>query len=166
MSSQQWGPYLEQSYINRFNLSRIKSNAHGDAKTADGKYIEIKISLGSKNGNINIVQIRPDHTIDSYLIIVYDEHTGVMGTVRYVLIPSANLYNLIPLYGSYAHGTTDKHGAITNANIKGRNLEYALRPNIRTIRSLRISKPRALWNALVAYETDEKSVHDALNPVQ
>ena len=75
-----------------------------------------------------------------------------MGNVHVIAIPSNDLYELIPTYGSYAHGTIKKLGRITSKNMKGRNCEYALRPNPQKRKEN--DKNYDLWTELLKYEIE------------
>lgn len=65
------------------------------------------------------------------MILVYNLFEGEYGGVYLMIIPSKELYLLIPEYGGYAHGTNLKNGKITMSNLWGSGYEYALRPNPR-----------------------------------
>ena len=65
-------------------------------------------------------------------------------------IPAEIIYDLIVCYGGYAHGTCNKLGEITHANLKGRNCEYALRcdPNVKKGKNFK------LWNEFMKYKVE------------
>jgi hypothetical protein len=128
MSSQEWGPVMESFLKTSLQIDPKINEISGDGHK-NGNNIEIKVSLGSKSGQLNLVQIRPDHTIDYYLFVGYNLYEGDIGKAYVMKIPAADLYALLPIYGGYAHGTIKELGKITSTNIKGRNCEYALRPN-------------------------------------
>lgn len=146
LSSMQWGPLLEKYIKHKFNISKAKNSTSGDGCSSKGKNIEIKVSLGTSQGAFNFVQIRPDHNIHFYLFMAYDVHYGKEGKVYWFLCKSQELYKLIPQYGSYAHGTVSKFGKITYRNLKGRNMEYALRPSPKARKG---THPNTLWQVLL-----------------
>jgi hypothetical protein len=160
LSSNIWGPLLEKTLIENFNMVKTKLKTSGDCISTNGKKIEIKISLGDKNGGINIVQIRPDHDIDFYLIMVYNIFSGDIGEIYYILIDSKSLYNLIPMYGGYAHGTVEKLGKITAENINNRNCEYALRPNIKIQKPLKCA---LLWKHILLFQKNFTEIQSVLS---
>lgn len=129
LSSQQWGPLLESFIKEKFNIGPAVDSISGDGCSPKGLNIEIKVSLGDKGGQLNFVQLRPDHTIDYYLFLGYNLFEGGLGQTHWFLCPPKELYTLLPTYGGYAHGTISKLGGITMENIYGRGCEYALRPN-------------------------------------
>ena len=151
MSSQKWSVILEEYVKQTLSIKSKKNNTSGDGYK-NNINIEIKVSLGSKTGVLNYVQIRPDHDIHLYLLIGYDLFANILGKVHVIAIPSNKLYELIPTYGSYAHGTIKKLGRITRQNIKGRNCEYALRPNPQKRKEN--DKHYDLWTKLLECEID------------
>jgi len=119
----------------------------------NGKNYEIKISIHAKKSKLNFVQIRPDHNIDFYIFIgynMYDNNDKKIGKAYIFKIPSNIVYELIVLYGGYAHGTIKKLGEITINNIKGRNCEYALRCNP----NQKKGKDFDLWKEFKKYKVD------------
>ena len=127
LNPNQWGKLLENSVKEEFGFITTKDRCSGDCLTKHNKFkIEIKISLGSFDGQFNFVQIRPAHDINFYLFIIYNHNIGNFGQLYYLLIPSKELYSLIPEYGGYSHGTIQQNGKIIEINEK---YEYSLRPN-------------------------------------
>lgn len=118
----------------------------------NGKNYEIKVSLHSKKSKLNLVQIRPDHCIDYYLIGYYNLLIKEVGQAYFFKIPSKDFYDLVIKYGCYAHGSKKVLGEITESNYKGRNCEYALRcnPNVKS------PKNQIIWNELLKYEIEYK----------
>lgn len=120
----------------------------------NGINYEIKSSIHAKRSKLNFVQIRPDHNIDYYILIGYNMYKNdTIGKGYIFKIPSQVIYELVVIYGGYAHGTCAKLGKITHENIKGRNCEYALRcdPNAKKGKNLE------LWNELMKYEVEYNS---------
>lgn len=137
LSSQQYGPLLEKYIKNNLNILKKKDELSGDGYK-DGKNIEIKVTTVTNDGKLNIVQLRPNHKIDYYLILVYDLNYSDLGNVFFLFIPKIDINNLIVKYGAYAHGTYKKNGLISHNNFK--NYEFSLRPNM--------LKKDNLWNEI------------------
>lgn len=146
LSSMQWGPLLERFIKEKFKIGKPKNSTSGDGCSPKQKNIEIKVSLGTAQGTFNFVQIRPDHSIHYYLFLAYDLHFGKEGKIYWFLCNAQELYKLIPQYGGYAHGTVAKFGKITLRNMKGRNMEYALRPSPSSRQG---SNPYKLWQIMM-----------------
>ena len=145
---------MESIIRNDLNIEGPENETSGDGRK-DGVNYEIKVSLHAKGGKINFVQIRPDHNVNAYIFMSYNMYENEnenekekVGMAHIFNVPANKLYELIVLYGGYAHGTLSKLGKITNENIKGRNCEYALRcnPNAKKGKSLEI------WKELLKYE--------------
>lgn len=131
LSPTQWSVLLE-SYIKKlFGFNNKKSNVSGDAVSLNGKSIEIKVSLGTEKGDLNFVQIRPDHQIDYFLFLAYNVYEDELGKVYWFLAESKDIHQLLISNGQYAHGTKNKNGQITYDNLYGKNFEYSLRPNMK-----------------------------------
>lgn len=156
LSSMQWGPLLEKHIKEKFCINKAKNSTSGDGCSKKKKNIEIKVSLGTSQGSFNFVQIRPDHNIHYYLFLAYNLHYGKEGRIHWFLCKPQELYKLIPEYGGYAHGTVAKFGKITQRNMKGRNMEFALRPSPSATKG---SKPHKLWQILLKkFERTEKAI--------
>lgn len=141
LSSQKWSILLETYIKEIFNIRQPINNTSGDGYILHNKCkinIEIKISLNSDK--FNFVQIRSDHSIDYYLFLVYNLYENDYGKLYWFLVPSKELYDLIIIYGSYAHSTIKKLGEINKDNIYGKNHEYALRFNMK----------HKLWNIFIS----------------
>jgi hypothetical protein len=148
MQPTEWSKEMETHLMTKYGFNKPLDETSGDAFCSrSGKTVEIKVSLGGKNG-FNFVQIRPDHAIDYYLFLVYDVHdsTHPLGRIFFFLCEANELYALLPMYGGYAHGTLSKLGPIAIDTLRGRNCEYALRPNPH---ASPCSKPRMLWTELI-----------------
>ena len=126
LSSNMYSCLIENIIKKRFKIEKCKDNTSGDGISINNKNIEIKISLGDSTGKMNFVQLRPDHKIDFYLMLTYNKKED---KIFWFLCDPIILYNLLPEYGGYSHGTIKKLGKINLNNIYGRNLEYSLRPN-------------------------------------
>lgn len=161
LSSHQWGKIIEGHIIHKFNMKKCLTNTNGDAVSKCKKYVEIKASLGDTTGILNYVQIRPDHKVDYYIFLAYDVYSGTIGKLYWFLIPSKKLYELIPIYGSYAHGTIDRLGQITSSNLKGRHCEYALRLNPQSKNN---TKSKQLWDIFTQqFHKTEEDIYNILN---
>lgn len=160
LSSNQWSPLLEKHIKTMFNIGKCNSKTSGDGCSSNRKNIEIKVSLGDQYGQINFVQLRPDHDIDFYIFLAYNLFEGQNGELQWFLCKPDDLYELIPIYGGYAHGSIQQHGKITEENIKGRNLEYVLRANpTKNINT----KSRILWTVLVdRFGADESKIRNSI----
>jgi len=160
LSSNQWSVLLEQFIKQKFKMSRTQNNVSGDGITTKDLNVEIKVSLGADNGQVHFVQIRPDHKVDYYLMLVYNVHEGDLGNTYWLLCKSEELYALLPEYGGYAHGTIEKLGKITMDNIYGRNCEYALRPNpIAKVGT----KVKRLWDTMTdMFSVTEEDIHNII----
>lgn len=151
----QWGPLLEAHIKKLFSLKKPINRMSGDGHSTNGKNVEIKVSLGDVKGSFNFVQIRPDHKIDYYIFMCYNVFDDELGKIYWFLCPSNKLYELLPKYGSYAHGTIEKFGKIEMTNMYGHNYEYALRPDP-------INNTH-LWDILIKlFSCDEKYIMSQL----
>ena len=138
---------------NDLDIGKKINNISGNGCKNDINYV-IKVSLHSKECQLNIVQIRPDHNIDYYIIVYYNMcYDDNIGKGFIFKIPSDKLYKLVVKYGGYAHGCREKLGRITKDNIKGRNCEYALRCNPNNMKD----KNKKIWNKLLHYEVEYSS---------
>ncbi len=151
MNAQEWSFVMERHVKDVLGIGPKVDNVSGDGRV-NGYNVEIKVSLGSKDGKLSIVQIRPDHHIDYYVFVGYDLYDSDLGKVHVLRIPSKDMYNLLPLYGEYSHGTVGKLGKITHDNIYNRQCEYSLRPDPTKDVG---KKPRQLWDKLLTHRVDD-----------
>ena len=140
----------EAMIMSDLKIGRPLNETSGDGHK-NGKNYELKFSLHTKDGGFNFVQIRPDHTVDYYLVGGYNLFEGEIGKAYICKVPAEKIYELLPEYGGYAHGTISKLGKITCDNIKGRGCEFALRPNANAADG---TKKKRLWNELMKYEVE------------
>jgi hypothetical protein len=89
-------------------------------------------------------------------LVAYNLLYGEVGRVYVFKVPADKLYELLPQYGGYAHGTCKINGIITKENIKkscdeGTNYEYALRPQPNGNKT---GKPYKLWLKLLEYDVE------------
>lgn len=155
LSSNQWGILLENFIREHFLLDKSNNKTSGDAKSKD-KTFEIKVSLGDIKGQLSFVQLRPDHKIDYYIFLTYNLFDDKLGKIYWFLCKSNDLYDLLPEFGQYAHGTTEKLGEITIDNIYNQNHEYALRLNPTKKDK---TKTKKLWNIFIEkFLTNEDNI--------
>ena len=79
------------------------------------------------------------------MIVCYNLYESEKGKIYMFLCDPDKLYELIPEYGGYAHGNIKTLGNITENNIKGRYLEYSLRPALKN----NASKQKKLWDIMI-----------------
>ena len=149
LSSQASSPLLEKWIKHRLEILPALNETSGDGLFSNKiTTTEIKVSLGTKtNEDYNFVQLRPDHNIDIYLFLTYNMKDN---KCLWFDIPSADLYELLPEYGGYAHGTLKVNGKIAPDNMFGNGYEYALRPSCNP----RLKKKNELWNIMQKYAHD------------
>ena len=104
----------------------------------NGINYEIKTSIYSKNGRLNFIQIRPDHSIDYYIFCCYNLWEGDIGKAFILKIPSEDLHKIFPQYSGYAHGTFLRWGKITENNLKDRNCEFFCKTKPKRKKKLKI----------------------------
>ncbi len=161
MSPAAYGFLFERVIKQKLSITKPPNNTSGDGQKY-GKNIEIKTSLSSKDGQLNFVQIRPDHTLDYYIVLIYNMFEGNVGKIHFMVIPADTLHSWILPYGSYAHRTKDVLGEITAESIVGNHYEYALRPNPRKSKTTKAGK---LWLEFLKYEVpcERKKEFEQLN---
>ena len=142
--------FIKEQLLIEDKLNETSGDGH-----KNGDNYEFKVSVHGKEQKFNFVQIRPRHNIDYYIFITYNIYNNDdLGEAHIFKIPSENLYNLLPEYGGYAHGTMELQGEITNESIYNNEYEYALRVD-RGIKK-KDSKAHKLWNELLKYEVTFK----------
>jgi len=149
VSAQQYGPLLEKFIRTKFNYTKNKAeNCSGDC-SKNGKNSEIKVSLGgSTHTKFNFVQIRPSHDCDIYILTAYhlsSQNVENEGELYIFKVPKTEIKRILPVYGSYAHGTIKEHGKITDESLKNSLREYAIRPTIND----------NCWNELMKFRVSE-----------
>ena len=116
---------------------------------------EIKVSIeNGSGGQNNIVQIRPHHKITHYILVIY---SVTKDEEFWLKVPSQELYELLPEFGGYAHGTVESQGP--TSSIMANEFEYALRPSMFAGPK---SKTRRLWNILLNYRTSVEELKRCL----
>ena len=133
LSPQQYGDGAQSIAGRLCNFQKEVLEDAGDFR--DGEYsVEFKFTIANPNGKINFVQIRPSYKIDYYILVVYDPCMYGDDLFEVFVCKSKDLYDLLPEFGGYAHGTVKENGQITQENIEKKlsfGCEYALRPNTR-----------------------------------
>lgn len=156
----QWSCLLESYIKQKFNILKAIDKLSGDG-CINYKNIEIKVSLGTQAGVLSFVQLRPSHNIHYYIFLAYDLFDGEFGKCHWMLCEAAKLYELIPKYGEYSHGTKKILGEITEESIKACNFEYSLRMS--TVKS---GKSNRLWKKMLTlFSKTEEEIYDTLNDV-
>jgi hypothetical protein len=154
ISSQQYGPLLEQYIRRKFNFEKVKAEECKGDCSKDGNTSEIKVSLGgATHTKFNFVQLRPSHDCDTYILTAYHltyENAITEGELYVFKIPKAEMTHIIAQHGGYAHGTIKEHGQITRDSIciEGNMKEYAIRPNIHD----------ECWKKLLAFRINESEL--------
>lgn len=102
-ASQSYGPAIEKRYRTNLNLPKVSSKEEAGDTIEDRQYKEIKASISDCN-QFNVVQIRPHHKVDSYVLPFFN--IDEKGDVDEYLfdVPSKVIYDLN--LGS-AHGTKE-----------------------------------------------------------
>lgn len=101
---QSYGSAIEKRYITNLSLQKVAAKQKAGDLVENGKNKELKSSISDCN-EFNVVQIRPHHKIDSYVLSFFniDEEGNVSENLFDV--PSEVMYKL-DLGG--AHGTKDE----------------------------------------------------------
>ena len=134
----------------------IKKKQQQQVSSALTTNLEIKASNGGQNHNqFNYVQLRINHDCD-YLFTAYylcDENVADLGEMFAFLLRKKEVIPILARFGTYAHGTVKKLGAIKEAdfwtldthevNVQNER-EYALRPKYGD----------DCWKALLKYRVD------------
>jgi hypothetical protein len=157
LSGQITGPLIEHYIIVKYNLKKNSSSlCNGDCMKDDKNY-EIKVSLGGEktHKDFNYVQIRLNHNIDYYLLTAYyisHDNIDDLGELYTFLLDKKELTDLLIKYGTYAHGTKNELGNITEDDLKktDNNKEYALRPKY----------DGECWKELLEYDIDLDNYFD------
>lgn len=126
---------LIENYIkHHYKMTKNNSSAClGDLQSIDQTNFEIKISTGgNKHNQFNYVQLRMNHNCN-YLLTAYyidDSNIDMCGELFIFRVNKVDIKKIIMGYGSYAHGTKQKLGAITPEDLDNpdNNKEYAIRP--------------------------------------
>lgn len=149
MKAQSYGGYLERFLKRRFGLNDAPDNKSGDASCVDGN-IEIKVSLGDKNGNWVLQQVRPHHNIQFYLVLCYSIRDD---QARLFIIPHDICIDLCKKYGGLAHGTKDRYEQQTDIELGFRFNQFS-KPTTQLYRA---------WNAISVHEKTEQEVKNFFN---
>lgn len=134
LSGQTMGCLIEKYILNNYDMKKnSESSLTGDMCSSNNINIEIKASNGGKDHkNFNYVQIRFNHEC-RYIFTAYYLHQNNVeneGELFIFSISKNDMKKLVLKYGSYAHGTTNILGDITQEDLDDEfnNKEYAIRP--------------------------------------
>ena len=144
LSPQQYGHALESHIKTKFGWDGAADNKSGDATTKAGAKIEIKASVEDAKGGFNYVQIRPNHTVDYYLLANYSITTD---EVIFLLCPKKEFLDIVADNGDLAHGTKD-------ADFEYK--EFAYRPRMLSKIG---SKGRNQWDKIAGWRVSEKELN-------
>lgn len=118
LSSQIYGPRIEEKLSEVLNLKKSNDKNRGDKINSSGRYIEIKGSFNSTK--LNIVQIRPWQDISEYIIYLWNVDNNFILRHSYFHLSKKEMNNELKLLNAgYAHGTM-------GSNLNNKNKEYAL----------------------------------------
>lgn len=133
IGSQSYGAGAESIVGRLCGLEPEPSEDRGDFRFKDLS-IEFKFSIVNVEGKMNFVQLRPSYKIDYYIFCFYDPCLEGDDLFETIICSAKDVYDLLPDYGGYAHGTIKENGSVTKENIQ-RNIEvgceYVLRPKTR-----------------------------------
>jgi len=126
---------LLERYVKEKNNYKTnkKELAIGDFELPNGVNVEFKSSTGiGGNCVFNYVQIRMNHECD-YMLTAYHLHQANIdeeGELYTFYLPKEAMKTLVLEHGQYAHGSKNKNGLITEADLSNENniKEYAIRP--------------------------------------
>lgn len=150
LPSQSYGEVLNSWFRAKYNWKKNSSeNREGDDRVFDTYNVEVKASLCDDGKTCHYVQIRLTHNIDFYFLPTYNFETD---KTHFILLNKKQMKELIEQHGGYAHGTKSEKGNICD-NIDNVDIEYALRPNIK-------SKSSSLWKTLQSFEIKEEEINE------
>lgn len=144
---------MEQIIKEKLKIDHQQDELSGDGGK-NGYNYEIKVSLHDKKSKLHFVQIRPHHKIDYYILVGLNIYYGDHGKSYILKVPASNIYDLLPKYGGYAHGTVKENGIISKDNIEKnikKECEYALRPDPNGKTN---TKPYKLWVELSKFSVE------------
>jgi hypothetical protein len=82
LKSQSYGALGERWLCNKLGLTRVTGNKSHDAMDSQARKYEIKFTIAGP-GKFNVVQIRPDASLDYYLIFgINSDNTGQVWKLR------------------------------------------------------------------------------------
>lgn len=108
LTSQSYGAKFQERFRRKYNLDKVKASLNrGDIKSKT-LHFEYKMSLLKADKEIvNIVQIRPDHSIDHYIVEVYDarsldhvDHFKTFCLTKDQMLEECVLYGNCPAHGN------------------------------------------------------------------
>jgi hypothetical protein len=133
LSGQVSGPLIEYYIQSKYEMSKNHASLCIGDLQHNQTNIEIKISNGGKENNkFNYVQLRMNHSCEYILTAYYihEDNIETEGELFIFKLNKADMKKIILKYGGYAHGTIQKLGAITEADLENpaNDKEYAIRP--------------------------------------
>jgi hypothetical protein len=150
LPSQSYGEVLNTWFRKTFNWEKNSANSRiGDDKVFGIYNAEVKASLCDDGKTCHYVQIRLTHEIDFYFLPTYNFETD---KTHFFLLNKNQMKEMIVNYGGYAHGTKSEKGKVID-NINNADIEYALRPNIK-------SKDNSMWKKLCSFEIKEEDINE------
>jgi hypothetical protein len=150
LSGQVSGPLIEHFIKDKYCMKKNNASlCNGDLQLNDINY-ELKISNGGKENNkFNYVQLRMNHDCIYILTAYYlsPDNIDTEGELFIFKLKKTDRKELIVAYGGYAHGTVQRLGEITKADLDNHTneKEYAIRPKYGD----------KCWNELLNFRVDE-----------
>lgn len=142
LASPSHGTAVENWLIEYYDSKRIlSSEKKGDLKFHNQYNVEVKSSISKDGKKFNYVQLRPTHQIDFYLMPSYDM---LNDNLFIFFVHQSEMKKMILKYGSYAHGTKEEKGLISE-NIDNQDVEFAIRPKIQKGKQ---------WSELIHYQVE------------
>lgn len=156
LNPQSYGGILEEHMAVKFCLDKKVGAVDGDRVSPTLGNLEIKASLGDKDGGWVLQQIRPTHDVKYYLVMLYNIQKD---KVKWLLIPHEDMNQLIIDYGGYAHGVKGRKGAITQKALKNSHNEFSYFFNSEAKKG---TKMHDAWLAIKPYIKTEKELKELL----
>jgi len=153
LSGQISGPLIESYIQQKFKMTKNNSSlCIGDLQHKDIN-IEIKSSFGGKEHNkFNYVQLRMNHDCEYILTAYYISELNLdeLGELFIFRLNKEDIKKIILNHGSYAHGTIQKLGKITEEDLNNTmsDNEYVFRPKYGD----------KCWQELLQFRIDEISI--------
>jgi hypothetical protein len=153
LSGQVSGPLIENYIKDKYEMTKNKASlCIGDLQRNQTNY-EIKVSSGGKDNNkFNYVQLRINHCCEYILTAYYldEKNADELGELFIFKLNKKDMKPLIFKHGGYAHGTVQKLGPITEADLENESndKEYAIRPKYGD----------GCWCDLLQFRIDESAI--------
>lgn len=148
LPSQSYGEVLNSWFRKIFKWEKNSADSRtGDDRLFGIYNVEVKASLCDDGKTCHYVQIRLTHDIDFYFLPTYNFETD---KTHFILLNKNQMKKMIIEYGGYAHGTKSEKGNVID-NIDNPDIEYSLRPNIK-------SKDNSMWKKLCKFEIEGEHI--------